>query len=143
MTLRAMNPRPQLYARRSFKRDFQGDARCAHVQDTLVARVWDDPKRSLSEIVSFAAQALARMDQEFSTFPEGFNPWVHLIFEDDRRLVQDWQDNKPADARVTGAMLQLLDQLLQDATVDEAAAGAILALKEILHEARIRKGLQL
>jgi hypothetical protein len=103
--------------------------RCMEVEDTLVARTWDDPIRGLPEAVAMAAEALRQMDLAYDALPDGACPWVWPISLDERELVAKLLQKHPADATTLRRVADLVGELSEDARVDEVAEGTIRALK--------------
>ena len=98
-------------------------------------KLWVDPdqlarltEEVLPEMVTAAALALERMDVDLAALPEGADLWVWPICESERQLVRRLQKRFPADDEMSRRVSRVLNEYLEDTTVDHLAFMAVHAL---------------
>jgi hypothetical protein len=102
--------------------------RAWEIEDALVARIWDDVEAGIPELAAVAAEAMERLDFTLEMLPEGVEVWGWPIVTEERALFKRVQGKYPADSDVRQRASTLVDEFLQEATLDEVARGAFTAL---------------
>ena len=101
--------------------------RCCEVEDKLII-LFGNRGQPLTELVEATAQAYERMDRTLAALPGNADPWVWPIFERERQLLRDLREKYPSDEPTGQRIALVLDDLSEQATVDEIAVGASKAL---------------